>query len=445
MLYSAFNLQVKGDVMRFQSRFFWRLNIVLLLFATTALADPLPFRRAIELALKRSGTMAIAMAEQTRTRQLYNAQRYGYLPAVTFGSGIGYSYGIPLTIEGTAPAIFNVNTQQFLLNFAQKELIKAAKIDWKASELDLLDKKNSVILDTAVVYSQLDNANSKLTILRQAQESATRAQFITTERLKEGIDSELDLKKAQLNLARIRMQIADAEGQADVLRERLSKLTGVPASSIETVAESIPQPPDVPQDSAIPTVAADNNPAVREAFEHAKSAEARARAEHKQLLPSFDFGSQYALLSTYNNYEQLYNRYQRNNFTVGVNIRFPFMNFAQRAVAQSADADAIKARQSAEQARNDVLADTLGLQRSLRQLSAARDVAKLEYEIAQAGVDAMQAKLQSGQASERDIEQSRLDANDRYATYLDSAFALYKAEVQMLRATGKIQEWAIGQ
>jgi outer membrane protein TolC len=162
------------------------------------------------------------------------------------------------------------------------------------------------------------------------------------------------------------------------------------------------------------------------------------------MRPALDFGSQYALLSTFNNYDQFYKKFSRNNYTFGMNIRFNFINFGQRAAAQSADADALKARKAAEIAKDDAELAALKLQRSLRQLAAARDVAKLEWEIAQAGIDAAQAKAETGQANSRDVESARLDANDRYAAYLDSSLELYKAQVQLLKSAGKIQEWALG-
>jgi outer membrane protein TolC len=430
--------------MRFRSHSLIRIAAVLVLFAATATAEPIPFKRAIELALKHSGTMAIAIAEQTRTHQTYLAQRDQYLPSVVFGSGLGYSWGIPLTILGSAPSIFNVNTSQDLYNPAHRANANAAKVEWKASDLDLLDRKNGVILDTATFYTQLDSVTAKLNILRKAKLDAQHAQFITSERIKEGIDSELDLKKSQLVTARIQLQIADAEGQADVLRERLSKLIGIPAESIETVTESVPLAPDLPQDNQLAAQAAESNPAVRLAFEHAKAAEMRADAEHKALLPSIDFGSQYAMLAKYNNYETFYNKYERNNYTIGVNIRFPFVNPSQRAAAHAADADAVKFRKQAEIARNNVQAETLRIQRSLVQLAAARDVAKLEYEVAQADIETVHAKIVSGQGTSRDEEQARIDANAKYAAYLDANYNLVSAQMQMLRMTGKIQEWALG-
>src|SRR5437016_8770626 len=79
--------------------------------ASHANAQELPFRRAIELALQHSGAMAMANADQLRARQGVQEARDVYIPQVTVGSGLAWTYGFPLSIEGSAPSIVNLNSQ----------------------------------------------------------------------------------------------------------------------------------------------------------------------------------------------------------------------------------------------------------------------------------------------------------------------------------------------
>src|SRR3954447_19884693 len=104
--------------------------VVLLLFAIAgAHAEPVTFHQSVELALRHSGMMAIATADQQRAHANYLELRNLYLPQVTVGSGLGWSYGYPMSIEGSAPTIFNVDTRQYVINVANKAFMKAAKID----------------------------------------------------------------------------------------------------------------------------------------------------------------------------------------------------------------------------------------------------------------------------------------------------------------------------
>ena len=103
---------------------------------------------------------------------------------------------------------------------------------------------------------ELDTALRKLKVLEQAAQAANRAEFITTQRMKEGLDSQLDLKKAQLSIAKVNVRVAEAQTAADVARQRLARLTGLPAESIDTVSDSIPAPPEIEQDEELPARAA---------------------------------------------------------------------------------------------------------------------------------------------------------------------------------------------
>ena len=87
--------------------------------------------------------------------------------------------------------------------------------------------------------------------------------------------------------------------------------------------------------------------------------------------------------------------------------------------------------------------ETLKLQRSVAQLSAAREVAKLEYQLAQNNTEAMQAKVDAGQATLRDQQQTQLDENDKYSTLLDATYELEKAQMQLLKQTGDLEKWAL--
>src|SRR5204863_337159 len=81
-----------------------------------------------------------------------------------------------------------------------------------------------------------------------------------------------------------------------------------------------------------------SSPQIKQASESAFAKHLRALGEHKVSYPAVDFVAQYGLFSKANNYQKFFARFQRNNATVGVAIRFPFLNFAQRAHAAAADA-----------------------------------------------------------------------------------------------------------
>ena len=266
------------------------LACVLLLAHAACLADDtpnpesLPFSKAVDLALQHSGVMGIAALNQWRSQKVYQELRDNYIPQLTVGSGLGYSYGFPLTLEGSAPSLANFTSTQALFNPALKQFIKAAKIDWNAASQEVQDKRNAVILDTALTYAQLEQLIGKINALTEAQAAADKAEFVSEQRLQQGVDSKLELSKSQLMAARIRLRIAEAQGQVDVLREHMSKLIGLPAESIAVEPGSMPQMPPISQDDDLSARAVENSPAVKLADQKAAAAAARAKGEHKAAV-----------------------------------------------------------------------------------------------------------------------------------------------------------------
>jgi outer membrane protein TolC len=138
------------------------------------------------------------------------------------------------------------------------------------------------------------------------------------------------------------------------------------------------------------------------------------------------------------------NNFQQNNATIGVNIKFPLFNAAQRSRAQGADADALKAAKQAEAARNQVSEETLRLQRSVTQMKAARDVAQLEYEIAEKNLTAVQTRIDAGTATLHDLDDANSQASERFITLQDVTFELERSQLGVLRSTGELEKWALG-
>jgi outer membrane protein len=405
---------------------------------------PLAFRTAIELALKNSATTGLSQADLRRARAVVTQTHSTFLPQMVLGSGLGASYGFPLSLEGAAPSVFNVNFQGNLINMAQRNYVKAAKSDVDVTAAQNADRRNDVMMETALDYVQLDLLDSSLTIQREQQQSAQKFQDIVAQRIQAGLDSQVEGTRAKLAGARTRLDIAQTQAAADQLRLRLSQLTGLPVSAIRTSTETIPEMPPVAQDQDLPGEALKNNPAVKVADAAAQAKEFRARGEHKQLYPSVDFVGQYAVLARFNNYDEFFQKFQRHNLTAGVAIRFPFFNPVQRAAAEAAKADAAKSRKEAQNVKDQVSTDTLKLQRSVEQLAAAREVAQLEHQLAQSDIEATHAKIESGAASLKDEENARVAEHERYTAYLNSSFELDRAQIQLMRQIGQLETWALG-
>jgi outer membrane protein TolC len=419
------------------------LSSAILLLATFTAAEPLPLDRAIRLALTHSTTTAIAEADVQRSIASYREMRNSVIPQLLVGSGLGYSYGFPLTIEGSAPSLVTAIAQSSVFNPAQHQYLGAAKADIHASELKSKDQHDAVIQDVAISYAELVKWEARLVRLQQDEAQARQVEKAVADRVQEGVDSAIDLNKAKLVAARVRLHRTEASGSADVLRRHLSDLTGLPVSAIELVPDSIP---------ALPPVAADEDSAgksqassftVKIADQHALAEAMRASAEHRAVYPTLDFSAQYARLSTFNNYQDFYKTFRPDNATIGVAIRIPLFNASQRARAQEADFAALSAKKQAEAVRNQVSEETLKLERAAEQLEAARDVAQLEYELAESSRQAADTRIQAQTGTYHELSDAQVQANERYLLYQDADFEYQRVRMNLLRATGDLEKWAL--
>src|SRR6202043_1354197 len=118
-------------------------------------AEPLPLKRAVELALAHSPMAAAAGADEPRVFASYPEIKNQYIPQLVVGSGLGKSWGFPLSLEGSAPSILNVNSQSTLFNLSTRDFVRAAKTDWTATTIQTKDQRNQVIQDTVLSYAEL--------------------------------------------------------------------------------------------------------------------------------------------------------------------------------------------------------------------------------------------------------------------------------------------------
>src|SRR5205814_2766699 len=220
------------------------LFALLILLTRGLLAEPLPFKTAVQLAIRNSAQMEMAVSDQDKAYEGYLEARNQFIPQVYLGSGIAGSFGFPLG----APSIFNVSSQSLLYNPAAREFTRAAKADFRAARFSKEDRRSQVILDAALTYAELDKLLSSIGLLKQQETASLRVEDIVNQRIQAGIESQVEATKAKLNTARIRLKLAEVRSNIENLRIHLGSLTGLPAASIETITESIPQLPPVSQD-----------------------------------------------------------------------------------------------------------------------------------------------------------------------------------------------------
>src|SRR5665213_903128 len=102
---------------------------LLFLFALSARAETytLTLKQAVDRALAQNPETIIARLDRQQAEQGIRVAKSPFTPRVGVGSGLAYSNGFPLSIEGSAPAAFEVKANQYLFNRPQTYAIAQAK------------------------------------------------------------------------------------------------------------------------------------------------------------------------------------------------------------------------------------------------------------------------------------------------------------------------------
>src|SRR3989440_6070149 len=201
----------------------------------------LSLKRAIELALENSKEIQVAKIQASVADRAAQITKSQFMPNLYAGSGAGYTYGIPETPGGRAPAIFNVSYTEQIFNEPLRGQSKETQEQSKAQKIALEDTKNSVITRTAMAYLELGKVRHSLELLRKEQESAEKILQVTQERQGEGYELPVEVTKAQLTKAQVVERILQLEGREDELEVFLRYQLGLSeAQSLEVTPEELP-------------------------------------------------------------------------------------------------------------------------------------------------------------------------------------------------------------
>ena len=400
----------------------------------------LTLKHAIELALQNSKEIQIAKLQASLGDRSSMIARAPFLPNLFAGSGAGYTFGIPETPGGRAPALFNVTYTEQVLNEPLRGQGKELQEQAKAQRILLEDARNTAIVRTASAYLELVMVRHSLELLRKEQESAERILGVTQEREKESLELPMAVTKDQLTRARVVQHILQLEGREDELEVVLRGQTGLaPETHIEVTAEDLPG--EAEQEGAnLMAMALQDNVALRVAESDVRAKEFRLIGEKRGHYPTLELVSVYSLLAKFNNYDQFFKVFERNNFNAGVQVQVPIFSAQTKANIALAQVNLEVAKATLASRKNEVSAAVRVKTRRLRERDAAKEVARLELQLAQQNVTVLQSQFGEGKVNLREVEKARLEESDKWMSYLDANFHRQQAQLDLLQTAGQLDK-----
>jgi outer membrane protein len=416
------------------------LALILTVGAVAAQVRTITLREAVDLALKQNPEIALARLEETKAAEAVRVARDPFAPKIAAGSGLAYSSGIPMSIEGATPSIIQAQASQFIFNRPQTHLVAQARETARGAAIDTSARREEVALRAALAYLDAERQARMAETARRQVASLQRIAETVRLRVGDGRELPVEAKRADLNLARARQRLQAFEAGREDAEGSLALLLGLESSEEIRVAVEDRTPAALPggADSCAEAALA-NSKEVRR-LESALTAKGfEVRAQKAAWLPRVDLVAQYALLARYNNYEAFFRKFQRHNGQIGVSLQIPlFAGTAVGAHARQAEADAARLRLELQSARSRIERDARRLYQQARNAESAREIARLDLDVAREQLSVLLAQIEEGRASLRQVEEARLAEDDKWLAFVESTYAIEAARLNLLHETGDL-------
>ena len=416
---------------------------VFLLGALLARAEDhtLTLRQAVDLATRQNPDLALARLDEVKARAAIRVARDPFMPRVTVGSGLAYSNGFPMSIEGAAPSVVQAAAQQYLFNRPQSYQVAQAKEDARGAAIAVAGKRDEVAFRSASLYLDAERATRIGALVRKSIEDQQAILDVVRAQVSEGRALPLAEKQAALNLARARQLAEDLDDDRATAETALAIALGFPAEDrVHAVTEDRPAPPLPASEESAIQAAVESNPELRQIESQIASKQLELRGEKAARLPRADLVAQYGMLAKFNNYAEYFNHFQRNNGEIGVAFQLPVFRPGVRSQTAESEVDLRHLKIDLANARNRLSSDLQQSFRAVRKAETAAEVARLDLEVVREQLSVDLAQFQEGRLGMPQVEQARLSENDKWIAFYDAQYALEKARWNVLRLTGALAD-----
>jgi outer membrane protein len=396
--------------------------------------------QALQMASTQNPEIVLSKFEERRAVGATKAARDPFYPKIFAGSGLAYSSGFPLSIEGSAPSILEARAIASVFNREKRMLLEKARAEQKTAGVATQIKEDEVSYRAAILYVEAGRLAAAVKAVKEQMASLERGAETVSARVAAGRELPIEGRRAALRslqakqrLSRLEIAQADAESQ-------LALLLGMPDADRARPAESeTPVPVALKSEGDAVVAALQNNREIRrlESVMVVKGFERKSYEAAK--LPRLDLVAQYGLFSRFNNYDKFFNRFQRHNGQFGVSIQIPILpSLAARAQKEIVDLELVQLRTqlNAERGRSSAQARKAWAEVAAQETSV--EVANLDLQVAREQTSLLLALFDEGRATQKQLEETRLAENEKWMALFDARFALDRARLDLLKETGTL-------
>jgi outer membrane protein len=251
---------------------------------------------------------------------------------------------------------------------------------------------------------------------------------------------QIESKKANLNVLRTRLR---SEGLASELLNAETALAlalgfgaedRVRASTDERAALETPVSEEASIEKAL-----EESRELRKLESNLQIKTLEIKSFQAQRLPKINLVAQYSLLAKYNNYQNYFQKFSRNNVELGASFEIPVLaGRAREAYATQSEADAAKIRVEVSRTRNRISSELRRAYQDLRRADSSREVARADLDLAREQLSIDLAQFDEGRTPLAKVEASRATEDEKWLAYYDAQHTAEIARLNVLRQTGTL-------
>jgi outer membrane protein TolC len=414
---------------------------IIFLLSCCAIADEhaLTLKQTVERALDQNPDVLLARLEERRTSVRVQEVRDPYYPKIYAGSGLAYTSGIPMSIEGSAPSIIQAQAFATIFNRPLKYQVDKSRQEARSAGIATAGRQELAVRRAVELFLNSERLQRNAQASRRRVESAQRLEDFLRARVEEGRELPIELRKASLEIARARQATVAFESGRELTESTLAYVLGYPAGDRVRALPGDRLPPQLPAHPAAIKLAYDSNPELRKLESDLAAKEMELRSHRAAWLPQVNIMAQYSLLGRYNNYDKFFSTFQRHNGQIGVSIQVPLRSGpADDARATQAELELRRIRLELNRVRSEISTEISAGFQEIQRRESDREVARLELDVAREEVGLLLARMEEGRASPLDVERARADEAARWIVYYDSTHALEQARMSLLYRTGQL-------
>ena len=398
-------------------------------------------RQVIDRALAQSPDVLLARLDQQKARSAVTIQRDPFVPKLFAGSGMAYTNGFPTSIDGSAPSIVQARAVMTIFNRPQSYLAAQANEGVRGAGVEVARKQEESVYRVATLYLDAEQLSRRLEAARRQGESLVRVRDLIGQRVAEGRELPIEGKKANLAVLRANQSMDGLTFHLLNAETSLALALGFGADDrVHPVLEeraplSIPVSEEASIEQALQS---SNELKALQSNIQAKMLEVKSYQAAK--LPRINLIAQYSLLGKYNNYEQFFNRFQRNNGQIGASIEVPILaGNAPSAQQSQTQAEIAKLRIHLNQARSRITSDLRLAYQNLKRTESARDLARADLDLTREELNVALAQMDEGRLPLARVESLRATENEKWLAYYEAQHASELARLNVLRQTGTLE------